>query len=186
MAAFCGEVSAYPVKLGLSSRATYSSCVVGLAEVAINTAGRGGVDHAAILLLEEVRPRSLGDLVRAPSVHAQDLVPLGVLHVGEGLVAEDASVVDHNIYPAEGVNGRLDHCVSVLSRRLDADGLTARLLNLVYDIVRVDEIIDHHRSTVLGESQAVSPADTSSAAGDECYTTGEVGLLTRLVWWQLL
>ena len=119
-------------------------------------------------------------------MHVHDGVPQAVVHVGEGLVTEDAGVVDDDINTAKGVDGGLDDGITVLSRELGTDGLAAEGLDLVDDIVGVDEVVDNDGSAGLGEGKAVGAADTGTATGDEGNATGEVDLLTLLVGAQLL
>jgi len=164
----------------------YGSSVVGLAKVAIDTAGGGGVQDTAVLLLKEVGPGGLGDLVGATGVDVHDGVPEVVVHVGEGLVAEDTGVVDNNVDTAEGVDGDLDNGITVLGGVLGTDSLATHLLDLVDDIIGVDKVVDDDGSTVLGKSQAVGAADTSATASDEGNAAGEVELLALLVGAHLL
>lgn len=159
---------------------TYSSRVVGLAKVAVDTTGGGGVDDTAILLLEEVGPSSLGDLVGTAEVDVEDGVPQAVVHVVEGLVTEDTGVVDDDVNAAKGVDGTLDDGVAVLGRSLDTNGLAASSLDLVDNVVGVDEIVDDEGGTSLGESQGVGAANTGASTGDEDDLAGVVNLLTLL------
>lgn len=156
---------------------TYGSGIVGLAKVTVDTRGRSGVNDTAILLLEEVRPGSLGGLVGTAQVDVHDRVPEVVVHVGESLVTEDTSVVDEDVDAAEGIDGTLDDSLTVFSRSLDTSSLTAELLDLVDNVIRVDEIVDDNGSTSLGESQSVGAADTSTSTSDESNLAGEVDLL---------
>ena len=179
MAHFYNDVSGCHLPSGVVK--TYGSGVVGLAEVAIDTRSGGRVENTAILLLEEVRPSSLGDLVGTAGVDVHDGVPEGVIHVGEGLVTEDTSVVHNNIDAAKGIDGSLDDGITVLSRELGTNSLAAHLLDLVDDIVRVDKIVDNDGSTSAGESQAVGATDTGTTTSDEGNATSEVDLLARVV-----
>ena len=43
-----------------------------------------------------------------------DEIPVGLLHVLEADIAENASIVDENIDTTKGINGRLDNRLSVL------------------------------------------------------------------------
>lgn len=165
---------------------TYSGSVVGLAKVAIDTAGGSGVDDTAVLLLEEVGPGGLGGLVGTAQVHIENGVPEGVVHVGKGFVTEDTSVVDNDINAAVVINGSLDNGLTVLSRSLDADGLATSLLDLVDDIVGVGQIVDNDSGAVLGKCQTVGTADTSTTAGDEGNLAGEVDLAALLAGTHLL
>ncbi|KAG9533311.1 multifunctional beta-oxidation protein-like protein, partial [Aureobasidium melanogenum] len=87
--------------------------VVGLAEVTVDTTGAGSVDDSAVLLLQEVRPCSLGNLVGSSQVNIQNLIKLLVVHVGKGLVAEDTCVVDNDVNATISINGGLDDCIAI-------------------------------------------------------------------------
>ncbi len=165
---------------------TYGSGVVGLAEVAVDTTSRGSVNDTAILLLEEVGPSSLGDLVGTAQVNVEDGVPEAVVHVGKGLVAEDTGVVDNDVDAAESINSGLDNDLAVLGRSLDTDSLAAGLLDLLNNSVGVGEIVDHEGGTSLGESQSVGTANTSASTGDEDDLAGVVNLLALLAGGQLV
>lgn len=165
---------------------TYGSSIVGLAEVAIDTTGGGGVDNTAVLLLEEVGPGSLGDLVGTAGMDVHDWVPEVVVHVGESLVAKDTGVVDYDIDTAKGVNGNLDNSITVLGGVLGTDSLSTHGLDLIDNIVGVNEIVNNNGSASTGKGQAVSTADTSTATRDESNTASEVDLLTLLVGAELL
>ena len=77
--------------------------VVRLAEVAEQTAGRGGDDNTAEALLAEVRPRGADDVVPAVQVHLEHDVPLLGGHLVEGAVTQDARVGHHTVDLAERV-----------------------------------------------------------------------------------
>ena len=53
-------------------------------------------------------------LVCSVDVDFVDEIPVGLLHVLEADIAENASVVDENIDTTKGINGRLDNRLSVL------------------------------------------------------------------------
>lgn len=165
---------------------TYSSGVVGLAKVAVDTTCGGGVDDTAVLLLEEVGPGSLGDLVGTAQVNVEDGVPEAVVHVGEGLVAEDTGVVDNDVNAAESINGSLDNGLAILGRSLDTDSLAAGLLDLLNNSVGVGEIVDDERGASLGESQSIGAADTGASTSDEDDLAGVVNLLALLAGGQLV
>jgi hypothetical protein len=165
---------------------TYGSSVVGLAKVTVNTGGGGGVNDAAVLLLEEVWPSGLGDLVGTTEMDVHDIIPHLVVHVGEGLVAEDTSVVDEDIDAAIGVNGVLHNSITILARSLGWDGLAASLPDLSNDVVWVDEVVDDELSATLGERKSVRTTDTSTGTGDEDDLVLEVDILGGWGWWELL
>lgn len=164
----------------------YSSRVVSLAKVAVDTTCRGGVDNTAVLLFEEVGPGSLSDLIGATSVNVHDGVPEVVIHVGEGLVAEDTGVVDDDIDTAKGINSSLDNGITVLSRELGTDGLATHLLDLVNNIIGVDKVIDNDGSTGASKGQAVSAANTGTTTSNKGNAAREVDLLALLAGAELL
>lgn len=130
---------------------TYRCGVVGLTEVSINATGRSGVDDAAILLLEEVWPRCLSDLVSASKVDVHNLIPHLIIHIGKGLVAQDASVVDDNINTAICIDSSLDDSVSIFCRCLHSECLSTKTLNLLDNRFWVYKIVDDDRCTEFGE-----------------------------------
>lgn len=159
---------------------TYGSSVVGLAKVTVDTRGGGGVDNATVLLLKEVGPSSLGDLVGTAEVDVHDRVPEVVVHVGEGLVAQDTGVVDNDVNAAKGINGTLDDNVTILSGGLDTSSLATSSADLANNGVRIHQIVDNDRGASLGEGVSVGAADTSTTTGDEGNLAGEVELLALL------
>ncbi len=84
--------------------------VVGLADVAVDARRRRGVDEAPVDLLSRLRPLApvgggeVGGTGGALQVDLDDRVPLGLAHVGEHAVTEDAGVVDQHVEAAERVD----------------------------------------------------------------------------------
>jgi hypothetical protein len=111
-------------------------------------------------------------------VNLVDDVPLVVGHVGESLIAEDASVVDDNVDATPGVNGCLNDSLAVLHIGLVANGLSTELLDLLNNIVRVDKIVDDDLCAALGQLKSVDATKTSTSAGDNSNLAREVELLT--------
>jgi hypothetical protein len=107
--------------------------VVGLAEAAKETSGGGRVDNTAKLLFPEVRPRRSGALVRAADVHGHDEIPVLVLHVLEGDIAEDACVVQEYIDAAEVLDGGFNDLVAILNAVVVGYGLSSGGLDLLDD-----------------------------------------------------
>jgi hypothetical protein len=89
-----------------------------------------------------------------------DRVPEVVVHVGEGLVTQDTSVVHEDINATEGIDGGFDDGVTVLAGGLVANGLTAHLTDLLDDRLGVNQIVDDDGGAVLGEQKAVRAAET--------------------------
>ena len=52
----------------------------------------------------------------ALQVDADDIVPVGLLHVEGHLVPQDAGVVDQDVEPAEGVDGLVDDVLAAFPR----------------------------------------------------------------------
>lgn len=110
-----------------------------------------------------MRPGGLGNLVGSPQVDVDNGVPEAVVHVGEGLVTQDTSIVDQDINAAKAVNGRLDDGFAVLAGSLVANSLATHLLNLLDNGLGVDQVIDDDGGTELGEQQAVGAAETKES-----------------------
>ncbi|KAI3479441.1 hypothetical protein L1887_58459 [Cichorium endivia] len=156
-------------RVGEADDAGLGSRVVGLAKVAVDADGRGGVDDTAVLLLLEDGPGGVADAVGAAEVRVEHGVPLLVRHGGERLVAQDTGIVDDDVDRAKGVDGRLDDLLAVLDRADGGSGLAARLLDLVDDSggVLLEEVVDHHVGAELAEHVGVGTAETGTGAGDE-------------------
>lgn len=105
-------------------------------------------------------------------------VPLIVGHVGESLVTKDTGIVDDNIDTAPGVDSCLHNGLAILDISLVTDGLTTELLDLLYDIIGVDEIVDNDLRAELGQLQRVNAAKTSTATSNNGDLALEVRLLT--------
>ena len=165
-------------RLGETEDTALGRGVVGLTEVSVNTAGRGGVEDASILLLQHVWPSSLCDGVRSEQVNLVDDIPLVVCHVGKGLVAEDTGVVDDNVDATPCVNSSLDDSLAVLNISLVANSLTTEFLNFLNNIVRVDQIVDNDLCASLSQLESVDATETSTTTSDKSDLSAEVELLT--------
>ncbi len=139
---------------------TYRRSIVGLSEVAVNSTGACGVDNATILVLQHVRPSSLGDLVGSAQVNVNNRVPQIISHVSESLVSENTSVVDQNIDTTVSVDGGLDNSWAILARGLVAHGLSTELLDLLDNRLGVNQVVNHNLGAKFGELKAVSTAKT--------------------------
>lgn len=89
----------------------------------------------------------------------QDGIPQAIVHIRERLVTQNASIVDDNVDAPKGINSSFDNGVTILNRTPDPNGLASQLLDLVYNAISVCKIVDSDRRSVLGEREAVSPAD---------------------------
>lgn len=119
--------------LGEANHGELGGRVVGLTEAAEQAGGRSGVDDTAVLLLAEMGPGGAGALIGALDVDLHDEVPVLVLDVLEGDVAQDTGVVEEDIDAAKRLDGRLDDALAVLDAVVVGDGLAASGLDLVDD-----------------------------------------------------
>jgi hypothetical protein len=62
-----------------------------------------------------------------------DQIPVGLFHVLEADIAQNAGVVDEDVDAAKGVNGRLDDGFSILDRVVIGNSLAACGFDLVND-----------------------------------------------------
>ncbi|MND54728.1 hypothetical protein D3C80_457920 [compost metagenome] len=106
-----------------------------------------------------------------------DLLPVTVLHLVEGLVAQDAGVVDHYIDPAEAVQGLFDNALTVGDRVMVGHCRTTLFADLrhypvggrgagAFAMGRTTQIVDHHPGTMPGKQQGMGAAQAAASAGD--------------------
>ena len=139
--------------------------VVRLAEVAVDAGGRRGHDDAAVAGVAHVRPRGVGDAERAEHVDLVDEVPVGLRHLRERDVAEDAGVVDDDVDLAERVDRGLDDLVAVLDRVVVGDRLAAGGLDLGDDLVGGDaDLPSPVKLPPRSLTTTFAPRDASSSA----------------------
>ena len=107
--------------------------------------------------------------------------------VVEGLVPQDAGVVDHDVDAAEGVERALHDGGAALGRghrvgvghrlaagRLDlVDHSLGRALVAAGAVDGAAEVVDHHERAAGGEQQGVLPAEAAARAGDDRYLAVE-------------
>ena len=127
----------------METKNTHSCGIISLTKVAVNATGAGGVDYPAVLLFQHIWISSLGAFVGSSQMYCNHVVPKLVIHVGEGLVSQDSSVVDQNIYSSVCVDGCFYDGIAIFSGGFVADRFSSHLLNLLHNGVRVDKIIDH-------------------------------------------
>ena len=120
-------------------------------------------------------------------VDGDDGVPLGLGHVDDHPVAQDAGVVDQDVEVAERLDRRVDqalgafpvgHVVGV------DDGLAAEVADLGDDllgrrrvltvtVVGATEVVDDDPGPLRGEQERVLAADAASRSGDDRDSTVE-------------
>ena len=131
---------------------------------------RREADHAARLLLAEDRRRGTEHGERALEVRLDDRVPLGLGHVEEHALAQDAGDAHDAVDAAEGVDRALHDRRAALHRRdrvRVGDGVAARGLDLRDDLVGdvALRLVAVHRDAVvvdddrraLGRAQRARP-----------------------------
>jgi len=125
-----------------------------------------------------VRPGGAGDFVGAFDVHPVNQVPVAVVHFVEGLVAQNASVVDHHIDTAKGVEGILHNPVTVGDRVMIGFGDAAGFANLSHHAVGgrgtgafalggTAQVVDQHFRAMSGEQQRMGTAQPAAGTGDD-------------------
>src|SRR5690606_38652548 len=107
-------------------------------------------------------------------------VEIGDLHLGKGLVAQDACIVDHDVDAAEGIHRDL-HDVGGGSRVRDAvvagnrfaalrldlgNHLVGRLGGTAGAIHRAAQVVHYHFRAALGQQQRMAAAEAGAGAGD--------------------
>ena len=83
--------------------------VVRLAEIAVDAGRRGREHDAPIVALPHARPDGLRAIGRADQVHVEDELEIRHLHLGEGLVAQHAGVVDEDVDAPPHLFGARNH-----------------------------------------------------------------------------
>jgi hypothetical protein len=74
-------------------------------------------------------------LVCSLDVDVVDEIPIRLLHVLEADISQNAGIVDEDIDPTEGVDGRLDDGFSILDRVVVGDRLAACGADVLDDFV---------------------------------------------------
>ena len=151
--------------------------VVRLAEIAVDAGRRGREHDAPIVALPHARPDGLRAIGRADQVHAEDEFEIRHLHLGEGLVAQHAGVVDEDVDVAPVLFGACHHRGDLLEigdvgrvrHRRPAAG--ANLFHNPHGIVEaravLAEIIDDDVRAARRKSQSMRTSETGASAGDD-------------------
>ncbi|MNP40095.1 hypothetical protein D3C76_1337050 [compost metagenome] len=112
---------------------------------------------------------------------------VGQFHLAEGLVTQDAGVVDQHVDAAEGLEGLLDQGLDLLvvgDVGAVGDGGAAGLADFLDHgqrgfgraagaVTAAAEIVDHYLGAALGEFQGVDAAQAVAGAGDDGYAVIE-------------
>jgi hypothetical protein len=114
-------------------------------------------------------------------VNPDDVVPLGLGHVEDHPVAQDAGHVDEHVEPAELVDRARDEALGRVEVRdvgpVD-DRLAARLGDLGHHLLGGagvvpgavhlrPEVVDHDRGALAGQQLRHRPADSPAGSGDD-------------------
>ena len=108
-------------------------------------------------------------------------VPLILAAAHDHAVAHHAGVVDHDIEPAERVDGRLDQALGAIPvgdivaigdgratpRPDQVDHLAGRAARRTGAVELGADVVDHDHRALVGELQGVAPADAPAGAGDD-------------------
>src|SRR5271168_3835707 len=155
----------------------FGRAVVRLAEIAVDARRRGSEHDAAVAAVAHAAPDRLRADRRTHQMHANDLFEIGDLHLREGLVAQDAGVVDENVDAAPlGLSPR-NHCrdlVGVGDVGAVGHGGSAGPFDLLDDSSRgvggrgaPAEIIDDHLRAPRGEAERMTAPQPASGASDD-------------------
>ena len=155
--------------------------VVGLAEVAPQAGRRGDVHDPAVAgLLHEWR--GVASSVEGPLlVDGHHGVVVGLVHLDQGPVADDAGVVDEDVDGAEGVHGGGDDstgAVEVIDPVSIGHGRTSPCLDLLDHLIggilgraltaeRHPDVVDDDPGALVGQAQGDGPTDAATRSGHD-------------------
>ncbi|KAG1245623.1 hypothetical protein G6F68_014981 [Rhizopus microsporus] len=149
----------------------FRGAVVGLAEIAVHARRGRGHQDTAVSLLTHDRPDSTRAVGRAQQMHVDHCVEIVGAHLGEGLVAQDAGIVDQDIDAAPGIHRPRHHDVhgsAVADVAAIGDGPAARGQDLVgHGLRRAPEVVDHHAAATRGQLQRMAAAQPLAGAGHD-------------------
>ena len=114
-------------------------------------------------------------------MHLHDLVPGGFGRLGEGLVEQDAGIVDQNVGAAEMLDGIVEHRLAARhGRNIGAIGnrAAARRLDRIDNLLRhrgvaaaavtgTAEIVDHDSRALAREQPGIGLAEPAARPGDQ-------------------
>lgn len=123
---------------------THRGGIIGLAEIAVDTARAGGVDDAAVSLAHKMWPHGFGHAIGAFEVDVHNGTPKGVVHVGERLVANESGIIDQYVDAPEDVERLLYDVLALFDRCSDSTGFTALAADLVHNSPRVCPVNDDY------------------------------------------
>lgn len=87
--------------------------------------------------------------------------PKVIIHVCEGFVAQDTSVVDQDVDASVVVNGSLYNTVAILAAELRWYCFTTGLADFIDNIIGVGEIVDDNLCAKFREKETVAAAKTT-------------------------
>ena len=117
----------------------------------------------------------------ALQMHLDDRVPVGLGHVDQYPVPQDAGVVDQDVKITEGLDGRIDQALATVPvgdvvgvghrPSPGGDDLVDHLLGgrpvVAGAVDRTAEVVDHHLGPLGREEQGVLAPDTPTGSGDD-------------------
>ena len=124
----------------------------------------------------------VGRAKRALQVHGNHRVPLGLGHVHQHPVPQDARVVDDHVQAPVGVDRQVDHRLGLgeigdvatigdrLAARLDDLGdrlMRGTIILTAFAPAIAAEVVHHHLGAVLGQHQRMLAPDASAGTGHQ-------------------
>jgi len=106
-----------------------------------------------------------------------DQLPVGVFHLVEGLVTQDAGVVHHHVDAPEAVHGLLDDFLAIGHRVMVGHCAAAGLADLRHHAVSrrgigalamstATQVVDHYLGAQLGKQQGMGAPQAAAGTGD--------------------
>ena len=109
--------------------------VVALPEAAEKAGSGCCIDHSAIFLLAKVRPRSSRTFVCSVHVNFDDEIPIGVSHVLEANISEDARIIEKDVNSPKFFDCSLNDEFAILNTVIICNGFSSIGTDFVNDNV---------------------------------------------------
>ncbi|MNT41603.1 hypothetical protein D3C72_1779670 [compost metagenome] len=154
-----------------ADHASLRRAVVRLAEIAVHARRGRGHQDAAVALLAHDRPDGARAVGRPQQMHVDDRIEIVGAHLGEGLVAQDARIVDQDVDAPPDVHRARRHGLhggAVADVASVGDGVAARGPDLARDrLGRAPEVVDHDPAAARRQSQCMAAAQPLTRAGHD-------------------